>query len=575
MRLLEYIQKSNSVDRKVVSSPHFDKLLNYLEAGISLAELAENQIDLLKSIPGPQLKRLSDARRTWLELEAEKEDLIQEFKKKEIIVGDSLFKMTLTLRRMEALRHIVPVIAPSKYSGEESWLDAIGAILEVWTGALNLTLKKGEILVTEESGKIDTDYSDIIGKKMTLSSIDGEIWARIRRAMMNFSIDISYEYSISSISSHLQAVMPRLGSVASEYELTELLNMMVLDHLPKALSNNFDNKLRDELLKEFGTQYVDILRTPPIKVPKMGAFFPNENGTSAAVSVISDKGRVVASEIVSLENEWHDTVRIFFVKNKTSYIAVPVMDEDHGTVDVLREKVGNFLVFIPVGTYGFSDSTLLQEKSFENLQEDVSYSVILARRLLFPSREFSHVDPLELLNLQGDGDEESIRTYLLEQKGLALMDPSIDKIPPRVLSQSPASLIAIGAKLNPDVKGIDDVKVGMELTGVIINITKFGAFVNIGLSQEALIHVSEMADDFVNDPFDIVTLGQQVKVTVVAVDMDKNRISLSLRSSPRFFEGKPIRRNYDDRRPRSKDEKYQSPSARSQALKDLENLFKK
>ena len=156
------------------------------------------------------------------------------------------------------------------------------------------------------------------------------------------------------------------------------------------------------------------------------------------------------------------------------------------------------------------------------------------------------------------------------------MDPSLERIPHRVLPSVPSGHVTSGGKLNPSIKSIDDVKVGMTLEGIVINITKFGAFVNIGLSQEALIHVSEMSDEFVNDPMEIVTLGQQVNITVVSVDMDKGRISLSLRTNPRIYEGnqRPVRNRFDDRR-RGRDNKYQSPAVRSQALKDLENLFKK
>jgi predicted RNA-binding protein with RPS1 domain len=168
------------------------------------------------------------------------------------------------------------------------------------------------------------------------------------------------------------------------------------------------------------------------------------------------------------------------------------------------------------------------------------------------------------------------RFYLMEQKGMALMDPSLEKIPPRKLNSTGGGFLSSSGRLNPEISGIDDVKNGMTLNGVIINITKFGAFVNIGLPQEALIHVSEMADHFVNDPYEVVALGQQVKVTVVAVDMEKQRISLSLKTNPKVYEGKPpAKPQMEERRPINKDERYQSPSARSQAIRNLNNLFKK
>jgi uncharacterized protein len=80
------------------------------------------------------------------------------------------------------------------------------------------------------------------------------------------------------------------------------------------------------------------------------------------------------------------------------------------------------------------------------------------------------------------------------------------------------------------LKTIDDVEVGMQLTGIVTNVTNFGAFVNIGIKENGLIHKSQMADHYVEDPTDIVSLHQHVKVLVVNLDVDRKRIGLKLLS---------------------------------------------
>lgn len=80
------------------------------------------------------------------------------------------------------------------------------------------------------------------------------------------------------------------------------------------------------------------------------------------------------------------------------------------------------------------------------------------------------------------------------------------------------------------LKTISDVEVGMELTGIITNVTNFGAFVNIGIKENGLIHKSQMADHYVEDPTEIVSLHQHVKVLVVHLDIDRKRIGLKLLS---------------------------------------------
>ena len=79
------------------------------------------------------------------------------------------------------------------------------------------------------------------------------------------------------------------------------------------------------------------------------------------------------------------------------------------------------------------------------------------------------------------------------------------------------------------VKTIDDIKENMILPGVITNITNFGCFVDIGVHEKGLVHISQLADKYVSDPNDVVSLHQQVQVKVIQVDKERKRISLTLK----------------------------------------------
>lgn len=81
-----------------------------------------------------------------------------------------------------------------------------------------------------------------------------------------------------------------------------------------------------------------------------------------------------------------------------------------------------------------------------------------------------------------------------------------------------------------DVLDIEDLKAGMVLTGTVRNVADFGAFVDIGVHQDGLVHISELADKYVKNPMDVVSVGDIVKVKVLSVDAVKKRISLSMRS---------------------------------------------
>lgn len=79
------------------------------------------------------------------------------------------------------------------------------------------------------------------------------------------------------------------------------------------------------------------------------------------------------------------------------------------------------------------------------------------------------------------------------------------------------------------ISKMDDLKVGLTLPGIVNNIAKFGAFVDIGIKENGLIHVSEIADRYISDPTEELSLGQQLKVKVISIDKERKRIALSLK----------------------------------------------
>lgn len=84
----------------------------------------------------------------------------------------------------------------------------------------------------------------------------------------------------------------------------------------------------------------------------------------------------------------------------------------------------------------------------------------------------------------------------------------------------------------PGIEKPEDLETGMRLPGIVTNVTAFGAFVDIGVHRDGLVHVSELSDNFVKDPGQVVHVHQQVTVTVLDVDLQRGRISLSMKSKP-------------------------------------------
>jgi uncharacterized protein len=93
------------------------------------------------------------------------------------------------------------------------------------------------------------------------------------------------------------------------------------------------------------------------------------------------------------------------------------------------------------------------------------------------------------------------------------------------------------------IEKITDLEVGMRLDGVVTNVANFGAFVDIGVHQDGLVHISHLSDTFVKDPRDAVKTGDMVKVQVMEIDVERKRISLSMKTNPEMSEARPERNN--------------------------------
>ena len=133
-----------------------------------------------------------------------------------------------------------------------------------------------------------------------------------------------------------------------------------------------------------------------------------------------------------------------------------------------------------------------------------------------------------------DGIEEKIREYgtakVCEECGIGA--PTLHDIVKEL--QKPGRDIRDSFEpvaLREDVMNIEDLKPDMILTGTVRNVIDFGAFVDIGVHQDGLVHISELSDRFVKHPSDVVSLGDRVEVRVLSVDVKKKRISLSMKKA--------------------------------------------
>lgn len=151
-----------------------------------------------------------------------------------------------------------------------------------------------------------------------------------------------------------------------------------------------------------------------------------------------------------------------------------------------------------------------------------SYDVVkqIARKL--------QLEPDQLIGRKGLRASVSAADFINEKVGIETLNDIIDEL--EKPGRDPRQHFEMFA-FSKDIRTIEDLKAGMVLEGIVTNITAFGAFVDLGVHQDGLVHLSQMADRFIRDPNEVVKLNQKVKVEVVAVDLDRHRISLTMKLS--------------------------------------------
>jgi protein Tex len=134
---------------------------------------------------------------------------------------------------------------------------------------------------------------------------------------------------------------------------------------------------------------------------------------------------------------------------------------------------------------------------------------------------------VELLKDEALRKAIDIKHYINEKAGIPTLTDIMSELAKP--GRDPRSTIKV-FEFSPDVHALEDVRSGMILPGIVTNITNFGAFVDIGVKQDGLVHISQIADKFVKDPSEVVKLHQHVQVKVLEVDVQRKRIQLTMKN---------------------------------------------
>lgn len=163
------------------------------------------------------------------------------------------------------------------------------------------------------------------------------------------------------------------------------------------------------------------------------------------------------------------------------------------------------------------DNTMVHPESYEVARKLIEFIGYDISKLDIKNME-EVVKKLENLNVEKLSKKLNVGIPTIEDIIKELKKPGRD-----IRDEMPKQI------LKSDVLKIEDLKEGMILTGTVRNVTGFGAFIDIGIKNSALVHISELSDKFVKNPMDIISAGDIVKVRVINIDLEKGKVSLSMK----------------------------------------------
>ena len=489
--------------------------------GLGVADILERFGGELE-LPAVHVRRIHDAYRRF-------ETVQRAAEPRRGRVPDEVLDEATATHQIEALDRAVGVVGADPLT--------LRAALGVWTRCLALARREGEAQIDVVAGHPGAaEFGEDARNKERLESLAAHRWLRWQRGERDGALRIRIELPLASIDAHARtALRPYLGPV----DPRETIERVVLSELEGVLRRMLDDWAGADAIRSAQNVFQGVLRTPRLEADRIGSVHV---GDGYGAAVFDRAGEVV--EAIAADDLGQ--VAGLLDRHQVEVLVLPTRAPDTARLAQAQRRLGKGRRVQQVSPAGLGEA----RKGIAGPPSAAS-AVVLGRRAIDPIGEWTRIDPLRLgfAEYQQDLDEERLRAAYEEALRVVRAEARRPSLPRPQASAALAS---------PLVRRIEDLRPGIMVQGVITSVTSFGAFVNLGLSDEGLIHVSELADRFVDDPSQVVTVGQPVLAKVLGIDRVRRRISLSLRR-----EDRPAR------------ERGTSHGAKSQALSDLERLFKK
>lgn len=461
--------------------------------------------------------------------------------------------------------------------------DSAETLLRVWRTAVEYALanSKGEVVVAQKNHPRAAQYSAWLGQIEQVINIPADAWFELWTGVKSGALKIEWSHAAKDITSACQEDLDALSGQDSG----ALIKDFVLAHLDDGLVNRKTVNAREDVVGHSMASYRELLMSKPAGGAPVGGVYVGTDRQRVGLALLDKRGGVSSTAPVRPSGDWCDRVCRWMRDNRAKVVVLPDTAPAEAWLENIRQALTAAELNVRVvSAQGMVVARGADDPVLRRVSPEIASAIILCRRAQRPLDAWSQAEPerFGLVPMSAGLTPQAIKEllHIVREHCIAGEQP---------LMTGPVKTGGIRgrkeAPINPMVRGIRDLRPGLTLNGVVSNVTKFGAFVNIGLRQEGLVHISELSDEFINEPGEVVQQGQEVSVRVISVDIERGRIALSMRGSgppaafgppgaggdsadgPRMPPGPPRQGGGNKARPNSPE--------RSKALQDLESLFKK
>jgi len=516
-----YLQRTREADD--LPRAEIQKIEALCREGLSVPDILERAVGEI-TLPGVHVRRIHDAHRRFGLVLAAAET-------RRGRLPDEVIDEATAPHQLDALDRAASWLGPEPAP--------LRAALALWTRCLALARRDGEVKVDADPGHPGVaQFDEDVRRAEKLGGLASHRWLRWRRGERDGALRLRLSLPVAVMEAQAKAVFgPYLGS----RQPREALDAIVLSHLEASLPRMLDEWAESDAIRAAQGALQGVLRAPRLEADRIGSV---HIGTGLGAAILDREGAILESMVTD------DLAGIgaLFDRHQVEAVVLPTRAADSDRLAQAQRRLSRGRRVQQVSPAGLHEA----RKGIDAPPRAAS-AVVLGRRALDPLREWTRLDPIHLglAEYQHDLDLAKLRAAYDETLRVVRAEAG------RPTAPRPQASAALPA--NPLVRHLDDLRPGTLVQGVVTSVTQFGAFVNIGLREEGLVHISELADHFVEDPSTVVAIGQRVLAKVLHTDRARRRISLSLRREER-----PAR-----------ERGATSAGAKTRALSDLERLFKK